>query len=138
MIGFMGKILWVDLSNGKFTEEDVPEDACRKYLGGLGLAAKYLYEKIPKNSEVVGIYHELGDIGIERWKSENIQWEEIFLSCKRIDSVDKSYEELKEEYKKNTISIPYEDGNYRVIVEFESECNSCGRDDHFVISRERR
>jgi len=36
----MGKILWVDLSNGKITEEPLDEKMARDYLGGYGLGAR--------------------------------------------------------------------------------------------------
>ncbi|MHA1490532.1 MAG: aldehyde ferredoxin oxidoreductase family protein [Promethearchaeota archaeon] len=52
--GYMGKILWIDLSNGTFKEENVPKDLYRKYLGGYGLAVKYIYEKMPKNADPLG------------------------------------------------------------------------------------
>jgi len=34
-----GKLLWVDLTAGEISERRVEEDACRKFLGGSGLAA---------------------------------------------------------------------------------------------------
>ena len=46
--GYMGKILWVNLSDETFKEENVPEELYRQYLGGFGLAAKYIYENMPK------------------------------------------------------------------------------------------
>ncbi|GAH68071.1 unnamed protein product [marine sediment metagenome] len=36
--GYMGKILWVNLTDGTFKEEDLPEEIYRQYLGGIGLA----------------------------------------------------------------------------------------------------
>jgi len=52
--GYMGKILWVNLTDGTFKEEDVPEELYRQYLGGFGLAAKYIYENTPKNVDPLG------------------------------------------------------------------------------------
>jgi aldehyde:ferredoxin oxidoreductase len=43
--GFMGKILWVDLSSGKMTEEPLDEKIARDYLGGYGLGARILFNK---------------------------------------------------------------------------------------------
>ncbi|MFX0056804.1 MAG: aldehyde ferredoxin oxidoreductase family protein [Candidatus Hodarchaeota archaeon] len=51
---FMGKILWVDLSTGAFNEEEVPEDLYRQYLGGYGLAAKYIYKNMPPKADPLG------------------------------------------------------------------------------------
>ena len=47
--GYMGKILWIDLSDNSFKEEDVPEELYKQYFGGYGLAAKYIYDHMPKN-----------------------------------------------------------------------------------------
>ncbi|MFC1916140.1 aldehyde ferredoxin oxidoreductase family protein [Chloroflexota bacterium] len=44
--GYMGKILRVDLTNEKITEEKLPEALIRKYLGGAGLAARLLYNEV--------------------------------------------------------------------------------------------
>ena len=35
--GFMGKILWVDLSRNEMREEPLDEKIARNYLGGYGL-----------------------------------------------------------------------------------------------------
>ena len=43
--GYMGKLLRVDLSQGKFRDEEIEEAVLKKYLGGSGLAAKYLFEE---------------------------------------------------------------------------------------------
>ncbi len=43
--GFMGKILWVDLTNGKTRDEELDEKTARNYLGGYGLGAKILFER---------------------------------------------------------------------------------------------
>ncbi|MFX0196365.1 MAG: aldehyde ferredoxin oxidoreductase family protein [Candidatus Hodarchaeota archaeon] len=54
MKGYMHKILRVDLTNGKITEE-VPEDKVLKdYLGGAGLATKYLLEEVKKGTDPLG------------------------------------------------------------------------------------
>ncbi len=41
-----GKILRVDLSQGKIREEVLDEATLRKYLGGTGLGVKYLFEEV--------------------------------------------------------------------------------------------
>jgi aldehyde:ferredoxin oxidoreductase len=46
--GYAGKILRVDLSKGKVTDQDLPdENVLRKYIGGTGLAMKIMYEEVP-------------------------------------------------------------------------------------------
>lgn len=52
--GYMGKILWIDLSNNSFKEEDVPEELYKQYFGGYGLAAKYIYDNLPKDADPLG------------------------------------------------------------------------------------
>lgn len=46
--GYMGKILWVDLSKGTFTEERIPDTVYEEFLSGYGLASKIIYERQPK------------------------------------------------------------------------------------------
>ena len=55
----MGKILRVDLSSGKITEE-FPDDAMLKlYLGGSGIATKYLIDETPKGIDPLGPENKL-------------------------------------------------------------------------------
>ncbi len=43
MYGYAGKILKVDLTENKFSEEPLDPSIAKKFLGGLGLASYYLY-----------------------------------------------------------------------------------------------
>jgi len=52
--GFMGKILRVDLAEGKIAEENLREDWLEKFRGGVGLATRYLYEEVPKGIDPLG------------------------------------------------------------------------------------
>ncbi len=52
--GYMGKVLFVDLTTGKIEEKVLPEETYSKYLGGLGLASHILYEEIPKDADPLG------------------------------------------------------------------------------------
>ena len=46
--GYMGKLLRVDLSSGTLKDEKLPPEAeLRKYIGGLGLATKIIYDEVP-------------------------------------------------------------------------------------------
>lgn len=45
--GYAGKLLRVDLTSGRITEETPDELTLRKYPGGTALAAKYLYDEVP-------------------------------------------------------------------------------------------
>ena len=49
--GYAGKILRVDLTNERLTEEVLDETTLRKWVGGAGLGAKYLYEEVPPEVE---------------------------------------------------------------------------------------
>ena len=49
--GYAGKILRVDLSKKKISEEKLDEGTIKKWVGGVGLAAKYLYEEVPPGVE---------------------------------------------------------------------------------------
>jgi aldehyde:ferredoxin oxidoreductase len=54
MKGYMGKILFVDLTKGSCTEERLPDDIYYNYLCGTGLAVRLLYERIPANADPLG------------------------------------------------------------------------------------
>ena len=45
MHGYMGKILWVDMTRGEIKEETLDEQLCRDYIGGYGLAARLIYSR---------------------------------------------------------------------------------------------
>ena len=47
LYGYHGKILRIDLTNEKVTEENLDEATLRKWVGGTGLGAKYLFEEVP-------------------------------------------------------------------------------------------
>ena len=59
MFAFNGKILRVNLSEGKVSVEDIPEDWRRKYLGGVGVGTKYLYDEVPKGADPLGPENKL-------------------------------------------------------------------------------
>ncbi|MFW9780193.1 MAG: aldehyde ferredoxin oxidoreductase family protein [Candidatus Heimdallarchaeota archaeon] len=54
MYGYMGKILRVNLTSGTITEEFPDKQTLRNFLGGAGLATKYLYEEVPPNTDPLG------------------------------------------------------------------------------------
>jgi len=45
--GYVGKILRVDLTSEYITEEVLDEATLRKWVGGVGFGAKYLYDEVP-------------------------------------------------------------------------------------------
>jgi len=52
--GYMGRIMWVDLSSKKISYENIPDEVYEKFLSGYGLAAKILYERIPPGADPLG------------------------------------------------------------------------------------
>jgi aldehyde:ferredoxin oxidoreductase len=51
---FMGKILRVNLTEGEITQEQIRWDWAEKFLGGAGLATRYLYQEVPKGADPYG------------------------------------------------------------------------------------
>ncbi len=51
---YRGRILWVDLTAGTCTDEEMPDDFYQQYLAGLGLAAAILYDRIPAGADPLG------------------------------------------------------------------------------------
>ena len=52
--GYMGKILFVDLSMGKIEEEPLDEKLCRDFLGGYGIAARIIYDRQKAGADPLG------------------------------------------------------------------------------------
>ncbi len=52
--GFMGKILNVDLSSGRLTDEPIDETIARRFLGGYGMGAKLLYDRMKPGTDALG------------------------------------------------------------------------------------
>ena len=49
-----GKILRVNLTEGTCTTEAVPDSVYERFLSGIGLAAYYLYQRIPPGADPLG------------------------------------------------------------------------------------
>jgi aldehyde:ferredoxin oxidoreductase len=58
--GYMGKFLNVDLSQGILSEEPIDPPICRDYIGGYGVGARLLYDRIPKGADPLGPQNILG------------------------------------------------------------------------------
>jgi aldehyde:ferredoxin oxidoreductase len=46
MFGYMGQILRVDLTKGRVSKEALKENDCKMFLGGSGLATRYLFDEV--------------------------------------------------------------------------------------------
>ena len=55
-----GKILNIHLNTGVIEPEQVPEEQYRKYLGGYGLGARLLFDRIPQGADALGPDNILG------------------------------------------------------------------------------
>jgi aldehyde:ferredoxin oxidoreductase len=58
--GYMGKILWVDLSSGEIVEEILDDKLCRDFIGGYGMGAKILFNKQKAGIDPLGPENILG------------------------------------------------------------------------------
>ena len=54
MYGYMGKMLFVNLSTGELEDKVIPEEWYRDFLGGPALGARILYEYMPAHADVFG------------------------------------------------------------------------------------
>ncbi len=57
---YTGKVLWVDLSQGTFAEESIPDAMVQKYLAGIGLGAALLHREMPIGADPLGPENILG------------------------------------------------------------------------------
>jgi len=60
MKGYIGKVLFVDLSTGEFRDEVVADEVYESFLSGVGLGAYYLYRNIPQGADPLGEDNMLG------------------------------------------------------------------------------
>ena len=58
--GYMGKILFVDLSRGTIKQEAVDENMCRDFIGGYGIGARILYTRQKAGVDPLGSENTLG------------------------------------------------------------------------------
>jgi len=60
VMGYNGKVLFVDLTLGSITEEGLPEKVYRDFIGGQGLGARILYERMKPKADPLGPDNILG------------------------------------------------------------------------------
>jgi aldehyde:ferredoxin oxidoreductase len=51
---YFGKVLWINLSDETFYEQELPDEIYQQYLGGYGLGTKLIYENMPVNTDPLG------------------------------------------------------------------------------------
>ena len=54
-----GRVLRINLSNGKISTESVPESIARDFVGGRGYGIKYLYDEIAPGTDPLGEENKL-------------------------------------------------------------------------------
>jgi aldehyde:ferredoxin oxidoreductase len=54
MNGYNGKLLVVDLTSCEITQETLNEEWARQFIGGSGLAARYLYDRVDRDTDPLG------------------------------------------------------------------------------------
>ena len=52
--GYRGRILRIDLSNDRVWEQLLDEELCRKYIGGSGIGARFLYDMTDGDTDPLG------------------------------------------------------------------------------------
>ncbi len=52
--GYMGKMLFVDLTDGKIWDEPLDDDICKEFIGGYGLGARILFKNQPAKVDPLG------------------------------------------------------------------------------------
>lgn len=60
LYGYIGKMLFVDLSKKIIEEKELPEDLVRDFIGGYGIGAKILYDNMPAGTDPLGPESILG------------------------------------------------------------------------------
>ncbi|MCP4627853.1 MAG: aldehyde ferredoxin oxidoreductase family protein [bacterium] len=58
--GYMGKLLNVHLAEGQISDEKLNDELSNKFVGGYGLGAKLLYDRIPAGADPLGPDNILG------------------------------------------------------------------------------
>lgn len=80
--GYMGKILFVNLSTGKISEEIPDESFYRKYIGGYGIGARILYDRIPAGADPLGPDNVLGLMTGPMTGVPGLQASRLMVVCK--------------------------------------------------------
>ncbi len=52
--GYMGKMLFVDLSNSRIHEEELTEEVARGFIGGYGIGARIILERMKPGADPLG------------------------------------------------------------------------------------
>ena len=59
MYGWMGKVIRVNLTDGKITKEPLEEELAHKYVGGRGFTIKHVYDELKPGIDPLGVENKL-------------------------------------------------------------------------------
>ena len=62
MDGYMGRMLWVDLTAETIEEMPLDDELCTQFIGGYGIGARLLLDRIPAGADPLGPDNVLGFI----------------------------------------------------------------------------
>jgi len=54
LYGYAGKMLFIDLTDGKIEEKELTKEMAENFVGGYGFGAKILYEMMPAGTDPLG------------------------------------------------------------------------------------
>ncbi|MGQ9686928.1 MAG: aldehyde ferredoxin oxidoreductase N-terminal domain-containing protein [Thiobacillaceae bacterium] len=54
MFGYMGRLLFADLSSGRLWDEPLAETEARAFVGGSGLAARLVWQRVDETTDPLG------------------------------------------------------------------------------------
>jgi len=57
--GYTGKVLRIDLTSGTYSEEPLPDETARDFIGGAGFTVKYLFDEVPADCDPLGPENKL-------------------------------------------------------------------------------
>ncbi|MDP6777127.1 MAG: aldehyde ferredoxin oxidoreductase family protein, partial [Candidatus Latescibacteria bacterium] len=80
--GYMGKILNVDLTTGQLADEPLDEALCRDFIGGYGIGAKLLYDRMKPGVDSLGPDNLLGFFTGPLTGSPSIEGNRFVVVCK--------------------------------------------------------
>ena len=52
--GYIGKMLWVNLTNGELKDEPLDEAIARQFIGGYGIGARILFSRMKAGVDPLG------------------------------------------------------------------------------------
>ena len=80
--GYMGTILWVDLGSGAIRHEALDPEMARDFVGGYGIGARLLYDRMPAGADPLGPENILGFVTGPMTGTQCIEGNRSLVVCK--------------------------------------------------------